>query len=142
MRLGGAGQAIVDEAKSINAAAIVMPLRYRGGAPLYGKTLQTVLAKRPCRVIVSANPMESTRGEPTVSPDGGRLPMSKPQPDEVYRAVTRMFAVVILGFGITIVAVTLVHGGGLTSSGLWLGLLFIGLGAGRLYLALRGGEEQ
>ena len=68
--------------------------------------------------------------------------MSKPQPDEVYRAVTRMFAVVVLGFGITIVAVTLVHGGGLTSSGLWLGLIFIGLGAGRLYLALRGGEEQ
>ena len=35
-----------------------MPLRYRDGAPLYGKTLQTVLAKRPCRVIVAANPSE------------------------------------------------------------------------------------
>ena len=66
VRLGGAGQAIVDEAKRINAAAIVMPLRYRGGAPLYGKTLQTVLAKRPCRVIVSANPSESTEGQPTM----------------------------------------------------------------------------
>ncbi len=66
VRLGGAGQAIVDEAKQINAAAIVMPLRYRGGAPLYGKTLQTVLAKRPCRVIVSANPSESTEGQPTM----------------------------------------------------------------------------
>ena len=66
VRLGGAGQAIVDEAKAINAAAIVMPLRYRGGAPLYGKTLQTVLAKRPCRVIVSANPSESTEGQPTM----------------------------------------------------------------------------
>ncbi len=67
--------------------------------------------------------------------------MSGPQPDEVYRAVTRMFAVVILGFGITIVAVTLSNGGGLASTGLWLGLLFIGLGAGRLYLALRGSED-
>jgi APA family basic amino acid/polyamine antiporter len=66
VRLGGSGQRIVDEAKSINAAAIVMPLRYRGGAPLYGKTLQTVLAKRPCRVIVSANPRESTEGQATV----------------------------------------------------------------------------
>ena len=66
VRLGGSGQAIVDEAKAINAAAIVMPLRYRGGAPLYGKTLQTVLAKRPCRVIVSANPKESTDGQPTI----------------------------------------------------------------------------
>ena len=35
-----------------------MPLRYRNGTPLYGKTLQTVLAKRPCRVIVAAEPGE------------------------------------------------------------------------------------
>ena len=45
------------------SASIVMPLRYRDGVPLYGKALQTVLAKRPCRVIVSANPIES--GEAT-----------------------------------------------------------------------------
>jgi APA family basic amino acid/polyamine antiporter len=63
VRVGQSGQAIVDEARGIDAAAIVMPLRYRGGAPLYGKTLQTVLARRPCRVIVSANP-----GEATVTP--------------------------------------------------------------------------
>jgi APA family basic amino acid/polyamine antiporter len=56
IRLGQAGKAIVEEAKAINAAAIVLPLRYRGGTPLYGKTLQTVLAKRPCRVIIAANP--------------------------------------------------------------------------------------
>ena len=56
VRLGGAGHAIVEEAKDIKAAAIVMPLRYRNGAPLYGRTLQTVLAKRPCRVRVSAHP--------------------------------------------------------------------------------------
>jgi hypothetical protein len=60
------------------------------------------------------------------------------QQDEVYRAVTRIFSVVILGFGITIVAVTLSHGGGLASSGLWIGLIFVALGIGRLYLALRG----
>ncbi len=59
VRLGAAGQAIVEEAKQIQAAAIVMSLRYRNGAPLYGKTLQTVLAKRPCRVLVSAQPHES-----------------------------------------------------------------------------------
>ena len=62
VRLGQAGQAIVDEAREINAAAIVMSLRYRNGAPLYGKTLQTVLAKRPCRVIVSAHPAEHADG--------------------------------------------------------------------------------
>ncbi len=64
VRMGQAGNAIVEEAKSINAAAIVMPLRYRGGAPLYGKTLQTVLGKRPCRVIVSAHPGEAADGSP------------------------------------------------------------------------------
>ena len=36
-----------------------MRLRYRNGAPLYGKTLQTVLAERPCRVIVVADPAET-----------------------------------------------------------------------------------
>ena len=62
VRMGGAGQAIVDEARSLDAAAVVMPLRYRNGKPLYGKTLQTVLAKRPTRVIVAANPAERGDG--------------------------------------------------------------------------------
>lgn len=57
--------------------------------------------------------------------------------DEVYRGVTRLFALVILGFGVAIVVVTLVNGGGLLSSGLILGILFCLLGAGRLYLSLR-----
>jgi basic amino acid/polyamine antiporter, APA family len=59
VRPGQAGQAIVDEAREIKAAAIVMPLHYRNGRPLYGRTLQTVLAKRPTRVIVAAQPGES-----------------------------------------------------------------------------------
>lgn len=63
--------------------------------------------------------------------------MARPAPDEVYRAVTRLFATVIVGFGIAIVAVTLANGGGPGSFGLWIGLLFIALGVGRLYLALR-----
>lgn len=58
VRQGQSGQAIVTEAVDIDAAAIVFPLRYRGGKPQYGKALETVLAKRPCRVIVSANPAE------------------------------------------------------------------------------------
>jgi hypothetical protein len=60
-----------------------------------------------------------------------------PAPDEVYRGVTRVFAVLIIGFGITIVAVTLAGGGGISAIGLWIGLIFTGLGAGRLYLSLR-----
>ena len=52
VRPGQAGYSIADEAKLINAAAVVVGLRYRNGAPLYDKTLQTVLGERPCRVIV------------------------------------------------------------------------------------------
>ena len=63
--------------------------------------------------------------------------MAAPAPDEVYRGVTRLFAVIILGFGITIVVVTLANGGGVTSFGLLIGLVFTALGAGRLYLTLR-----
>jgi len=58
VRPGQAGQAVIDEVKAIRAAAIVMPLSYRNGRPLYGKTLQTVLGKRPARVIVAAEPGE------------------------------------------------------------------------------------
>jgi APA family basic amino acid/polyamine antiporter len=61
VRPGQAGQAIVEEARAIKAAAIVMQLRYRNGTPLYGKTLQHVLAERPVRVIVAAQPGESIR---------------------------------------------------------------------------------
>jgi APA family basic amino acid/polyamine antiporter len=61
VRPGQAGQAIVEEARAIKAAAIVMQLRYRNGTPLYGKTLQTVLAERPTRVIVAAQPGERLR---------------------------------------------------------------------------------
>jgi APA family basic amino acid/polyamine antiporter len=52
VRPGQGGYAVADEAKLISAAAIVVGLRYRNGAPLYDKTLQTVLGERPCRVIV------------------------------------------------------------------------------------------
>ena len=50
------GHSIAQEAAELKASALVMGLRYRNGAPLYGKTLQTVLAERPCRVIVVGEP--------------------------------------------------------------------------------------
>ena len=52
IRPGQAGYAIADEARLISGAAVVVGLRFRNGAPLYDKTLQTVLAERPTRVIV------------------------------------------------------------------------------------------
>jgi basic amino acid/polyamine antiporter, APA family len=64
VRPGQGGQAIIERARRLKAAAIVMQLRYRNGTPLYGKTLQTVLAARPCRVIVTANPGEAASRVP------------------------------------------------------------------------------
>jgi APA family basic amino acid/polyamine antiporter len=56
VRQGQAGRRIVDEAKEINARAIVMSLPpRRPGGSLFGKTLETVLAERPCRVIIDSS---------------------------------------------------------------------------------------
>jgi basic amino acid/polyamine antiporter, APA family len=66
VRPGQAGYSISDEAKLINAAAVVVWLRYRDGKPLYDKTLQTVLGERPCRVIVVSE--KDARGSAEVAP--------------------------------------------------------------------------
>jgi len=58
VRPGQAGYSVAGEAREIEAAAIVVGLRYRAGVPLYDKTLQTVLGERPCRVIVVSDPTE------------------------------------------------------------------------------------
>jgi APA family basic amino acid/polyamine antiporter len=62
VRPGQAGHVIAEEARDIRAAAIVVQLTYRNGTPLYGKTLEAVLAERPCRVIVVAEPEAARDG--------------------------------------------------------------------------------
>jgi basic amino acid/polyamine antiporter, APA family len=69
VRPGQAGYSIAAEAKLINAAAVVLWLRYRDGRPLYDKTLQTVLAERPCRVIVVSE--KGARGGVETAPSLG-----------------------------------------------------------------------
>jgi basic amino acid/polyamine antiporter, APA family len=57
VRPGGGGRRIVEEAKDIRARAIVMSLPpRRTGKSLFGTTLETVLAERPCRVIIDSSP--------------------------------------------------------------------------------------
>jgi hypothetical protein len=60
-------------------------------------------------------------------------------PDQLYRGVTRIFSVVMIGFGLAILVVTFANGGGPLSTGFLIGLLFTALGVARLYLALRSG---
>lgn len=63
--------------------------------------------------------------------------MTKPSPDEGYQLAVRIFSVTIIGFGLAILVVTLVRGGGPLSVGVLFGLLFIALGCGRMYLSTR-----
>jgi APA family basic amino acid/polyamine antiporter len=56
VRAGEAGRRIVHEARDIRARAIVMALPpKRTGASVFGRTLETVLAERPCRVIIDSS---------------------------------------------------------------------------------------
>jgi APA family basic amino acid/polyamine antiporter len=59
VRAGEAGRRIVYEARDIRARAVVMtpPLR-RAGTSFLGRTIEYVLAERPCRVIVESPPAE------------------------------------------------------------------------------------
>jgi hypothetical protein len=50
----------------------------------------------------------------------------------LYRGAIAVFGVVFVGMGIALVAVTAVHGGAVF--GYLVGLLFVALGLGRLYL--------
>jgi APA family basic amino acid/polyamine antiporter len=68
VRPAQAGYSISDEANLISAAAIVVGLRYRNGAPLYDKTLQTVLSERPCRVlVVSDRSVQASEAAPALA---------------------------------------------------------------------------
>lgn len=56
IRAGQGGRVIIDEARQIRAQAIVIPLPPRTGTTLFGKTVETVLSERPCRVIIESEP--------------------------------------------------------------------------------------
>ena len=58
VRPGQSGRLIVDEAREMRAHALVMPLPPRTGTTLFGKTVETVLAERPCRVIIESEPSD------------------------------------------------------------------------------------
>jgi APA family basic amino acid/polyamine antiporter len=66
VRPNQAGHSIVEEADEMKASALVMGLRYRNGVPLYNKTIQTILAERPCRVIIVGEPGRARVGAAAV----------------------------------------------------------------------------
>ncbi len=122
VRVGQAGRRIIEEATDMRAAAIVMPLPERvNGASLFGKTLETVLAERPCRVIIESAP-GAGEGSRTVLATGGRA---------VRGTILPGLMVLI---GIALIVRTLVASVDGVAIGLVLGVLFIAAGAGRLYV--------
>jgi APA family basic amino acid/polyamine antiporter len=60
VRAGQTGRRIVDTAKAMRAGAIVMPMPASGG---FGRTLETVLRERPCRVIIESIPRTTATRE-------------------------------------------------------------------------------
>ncbi len=62
VRAGQAGRRIIEEAQDMRAAAVVMAMPRRvPGASLFGGTLETVLAERPCRVVIESRPEPGRR---------------------------------------------------------------------------------
>jgi APA family basic amino acid/polyamine antiporter len=59
VRAGQTGRTIVDEARALRAAAIVMPMSSKSGA--FSRTLETVLRERPARVIIESIPSARER---------------------------------------------------------------------------------
>jgi hypothetical protein len=61
-------------------------------------------------------------------------------PERIYRGSIRALSVVFIGLGLVILATTLAAGGGPVSLGVLLGIAFIAVGAGRLWLFARMGR--
>jgi APA family basic amino acid/polyamine antiporter len=73
VRPGAEGRLIVHEARELRARAIVMPLRRKaagGGSALFGRTHETVLAERPCRVIIESVPADGASAGAATARDG------------------------------------------------------------------------
>jgi hypothetical protein len=60
--------------------------------------------------------------------------------ERVYRGAVRGFSLVFLAVGLVVLGVTLANGGGPLSVGVLLGIAFVGVGAGRLWVGSRMGQ--
>ncbi len=60
--------------------------------------------------------------------------------ERVYRGAIRAFSLAMAVIGLVVLVVTLVNGGGPASFGFLIGIAFLAVGAGRLWLASRVGE--
>jgi hypothetical protein len=61
-------------------------------------------------------------------------------PERIYGGTVRAFSIVILGLGVAMITATLAAGGGALSTGVLMGVAFVAVGAGRIYIATRVGR--
>jgi hypothetical protein len=61
-----------------------------------------------------------------------------PDPQRARQSSTRVFSILMVLIGIALLVRTIAAGGGVATTGILLGVLFILAGAGRLYLQSRG----
>lgn len=57
--------------------------------------------------------------------------------ERIYRGAVRGFSLAFVAIGLAVLVVTLVNGGGPASLGFLMGLAFVAIGAGRLWMAAR-----
>jgi hypothetical protein len=62
-------------------------------------------------------------------------------PERIYRGSVRAFSLVLVALGLVILVATLINGGGPLSVGVLLGVAFIGVGAGRMWVTARMGSR-
>jgi hypothetical protein len=62
--------------------------------------------------------------------------------ERVYRGAVRAFSLAFVAIGLAVLVVTLANGGGPASLGFLLGLAFVAIGVGRLWMATRMGSER
>jgi len=58
-------------------------------------------------------------------------------PERIYRGSVRLLSLVFVALGLTLLVSTLVRGGGALSLGVLLGIAFLAVGVGRLWIAAK-----
>lgn len=57
--------------------------------------------------------------------------------ERIYRGSVRGLSLLFVGLGVAILGITLINGGGLLSVGTLMGVVFIAVGVGRLWVSAR-----
>jgi hypothetical protein len=60
-----------------------------------------------------------------------------PRGERVYKGAVRVFSLTFVAVGLVVLAVTLANGGGVASVGVLMGLAFLAVGVGRLWIGSR-----